>query len=264
MTGVVQAFRPAAIAAQSQTPSARTTPKPAARPGWTPPRTAWGDPDLTGTYTSDNSIGVPFERPPQFAGRAELTDQELAEKERANVEQIAKDDNPRPESEFAADAAANNAPRHWLERPARPSRATSMVVDPPDGRVPPMTPDAQRRLAERRALRLGHGESDSYEYHSNYDRCISRGVTSSIMPAIYGNGTSITQGPGYVVIRNEMIREVRVIPLDGRPHAGRNIRMYMGDARALGRHDARDRDDQLHEQDRHRRRRRPHRHDAPG
>ena len=213
-------------------PGAETrTAKSTARKTWSPPRTAWGDPDLSGTYTSDNSIGVPFERPAQFAGRAELNDQELAEKERANAEQIAKDNNPRAESEFAKDAAANNAPRHWLERAARPSRATSMVVDPADGRVPPLTADAQRRVAERRALRLAHGESDSYEYHSNYDRCISRGVTSSIMPAIYGNGTNIMQGPGYVVIRNEMIREVRVIPLDGRPHAGRNIRMYMGDPR---------------------------------
>lgn len=220
----------------SQTPDARTgAASPASRHpakgAWTPRHTVWGDPDVQGTYTSDNSIGVPFERPPQFAGRAELTEQEFAERERSNAEQIAKDRSERPEASFAEDAAANNAPRHWLERASTPSRATSLVVEPADGRVPPMTPDGQRRGAERRAARFAHGESDSYEYHSNYDRCITRGVTGSIMPAIYGNGTSIMQGPGVVVIRNEMIREVRVIPLDGRPHVGKNVHMYMGDPR---------------------------------
>ncbi len=203
------------------------------KPGrsWAPPRTPWGDPDLRGTYTSDNSIGVPFERPPQFAGRAELTDAEYAERERANAEQIAKDASPRPEVPFAEDAAANNAPRHWLDRPAKPSRATSLVVSPADGRIPPLTPEGQRRVAARRALRLSHGESESYEYHSNYDRCITRGVVGSILPVIYGNGTAIDQGPGFVVVRNEMIHEARVVPLDGRPHVGGSIHMYMGDPR---------------------------------
>jgi hypothetical protein len=186
---------------------------------------------LTGTYTTDDWIGVPFERPAQYAGRAVLSEEEFAARERANAEQIAKDRAEHPETSFAEDAAANNAPRHWLERPSAPSRATSIVVEPADGRVPPATPEAQQRSAQRRAARLAHGESDSYEYHSNYDRCISRGVTASMLPAIYGNGTNILQGPGYVVIRNEMIHEARVIPLDGRPHAGSRIRTYMGDPR---------------------------------
>ena len=227
---VVQVVRPALVAA-SQTTAPKVPAKTASKSGWTPPRTAWGDPDLTGTYTTDNSIGVPFERPPQYAGRAVLSEEEFAARERANAEQVAKDLGDRPESPFAQDTAANNSPRHWLDRPETPSRVTSIVVEPADGRIPPMTPEGQRRLAERRAARFAHGESDSYEYHSNYDRCITRGVVGSILPVIYGNGTNIMQGPGYVVIRNEMIHEARMVPLDGRPHAGRNIHMYMGDPR---------------------------------
>jgi hypothetical protein len=218
------------LAAQSSTQESHNTHAPKSSTKWTPPRTAWGDPDLQGTYTSDNSIGVPFERPPQFAGRTTLNDEEYAARERANAEQIAKDQSEFPETSFAQDSAANNAPRHWLDRPAKPSRASSLVVEPADGRIPPMTPEAQRLSAERRAVRVGH-EQDSYEFHSNYDRCITRGVTGSIVPVIYGNGTDIMQGPGYVVIRNEMIHEARLVPLTPRPRLGKSILQYMGDSR---------------------------------
>jgi hypothetical protein len=160
-----------------------------------------------------------------------LTDEEYAERERSNAEQVAKDLGEFPETPFAKDAAANNAPRHWLDRPAKPSRATSLVVEPADGRIPPMTPVGQERIAARQALRRVRGPSDSYTDHSNYDRCITRGVVGSILPVIYGNGTNIMQGPGYVVIRNEMIHEARMVPLDGRPHVGKGIHMYMGDPR---------------------------------
>src|SRR5262245_2353106 len=177
------------------------------------PRTPWGDPDLRGTYTSDNSIGVPFERPTQYGDRAELTDEEYAAKVSANEEQLAKDENPQPESEFSAeDPSAINASRHWLERPETPSRATSLVVDPPNGRLPELTAAGQQRLAERRARR-GRGLPASYTDFTNYDRCLTRGLVGSIVPVIYGNGTQIVQAPGVVVIRNEMIHEARVIPL---------------------------------------------------
>jgi hypothetical protein len=193
------------------------------------PRTSWGDPDLQGVYTSDNSIGVPFERPTQFGTRAELTAEEYEQRVAANDQQVAKDQNPSPESEFSADdPAAINASRHWLERPENPSHATSLVVDPTDGRVPALTPAAERRAAARRRA---PGPPSSYTDFSNYDRCISRGVTGSIVPVIYGNGTAILQAPGVVVIRNEMIHEARVVPLDGRPHAGRGVQMWMGDSR---------------------------------
>jgi hypothetical protein len=193
-------------------------------------RTPWGDPDLQGTYTTDNSIGVPLERPEQFGTRAVLTDEEYAARVSANDAQVAKDENPQPESEFAEDSAANNAPRHWLERPAKPSRATSLIADPPNGRIPALTPEGEQRVAARRAERR-RGSPSSYTDFSNYDRCISRGVAGSVLPAIYGNGTKIVQAPGYVVIQNEMIHETRVVPLDGRPHVGAGVREWMGDSR---------------------------------
>jgi hypothetical protein len=193
-------------------------------------RTAWGDPDLRGTYTTDNSIGVPLERPTQFGTRAQLTDEEYAARVSANDVQVAKDKNPLPESEFAEDSAANNAPRHWLERPANPSHATSLIVDPPDGRIPALTPEGEKLAAERRGQR-NRGLPASYKDFSNYDRCISRGVAGSLLPAIYGNGTRIEQAPGYVVIQNEMIHEARVVPLDKRPHVGAGVREWMGDSR---------------------------------
>jgi hypothetical protein len=193
-------------------------------------RTAWGDPDFQGTYTTDNSIGVPLERPTQFGMRATLTDEEYAARVSANAVQVAKDENPQPESEFAEDSAANNAPRHWLERPAKPSHATSLIVDPPDGRIPALTPEGERLVAARRGAGR-RGSPSSYTDFSNYDRCISRGVAGSVLPAIYGNGTKIVQSPGYVVIQNEMIHEARVIPLDRRAHVGSGVREWMGDSR---------------------------------
>ena len=196
-----------------------------------PPRTPWGDPDLRGTYTSDNSIGVPFERPAQFGTRAQLTDEEYAARVSSNDEQVAKDKNPLPESEFSAeDPAAINASRHWLERPEMPSRATSMVVDPPNGRLPALTPAGEQRQVERRAART-RGLPASYKVFTNYDRCITRGATGSILPVIYGNGTQIVQAQGVVVIRNEMIHEARVVPLDDSPRPGRNVRLWLGVSR---------------------------------
>jgi hypothetical protein len=199
--------------------------------GWTPPRTSWGEPDLRGTYTSDNSIGVPFERPPQYGERAVLSDEEFANRDKANAEQLAKDNAEVPEVPFEKDEAGNNSPRHWLERGVKPSKATSIVIDPPDGRIPPLTPEGERRQAQLRAQRF-RGDGDTYSDHSNYDRCITRGVVGSILPVIYGNGSNIVQGPGYVVIRNEMIHEARLVPIDRKsPRLGKNIHMYMGDPR---------------------------------
>jgi hypothetical protein len=202
----------------------------AAQKASTPPKTPWGEPDLRGTYTSDNFIGVPLERPARFGNRATLTDEEFAAREKANLEQVAKDQSVTPESKFEEDEAANNAPRHWLERGTRLSRATSLIIDPADGRLPPLTPDGERRQGSNRA-RFAL-QNDAAEFHSYYDRCITRGVISSILPAIYGNGTRIEQGPGVVVIRNEMIHEARVVPIDSRaPRLGKNIHLYMGDPR---------------------------------
>ena len=117
-------------------------------------------------------------------------------------------------------------------------------------KAPGMTPQAQKREAAIAALndaRNGEGRADSWLDRSMYDRCITRGLPGSMMPAIYGNAYQIVQAPGYVAIRYEMIHETRVIPLDGRPHVGPAIREIPGRrARALGRQHARRRDDQLH------------------
>jgi hypothetical protein len=108
-----------------------------------------------------------------------------------------------------------------------------LVVDPPDGKIPPMTQSGQARIAARAAARraLGHGPSDSWEDRSYYDRCITRGLPGSMIPAIYGNSYEIVQSPGFVAITYEMIHETRIIPLDGKPHVGSKIASYMGDAR---------------------------------
>jgi hypothetical protein len=212
-----------AQAPASPKPAVRSTPATAGK-------TPWGEPDLRGTYTTDNSIGIPFERPPQYGDRPVLTDAEFEAREKANLEQIAKDNSERPETAFEQDEAANNAPRHWLERGTKLSHASSLVIDPPNGRLPALTADGQRRVALNRA-RFAQ-QNDAAEFHSYYERCITRGVISSILPAIYGNGTRIEQGPGVVVIRNEMIHEARVIPIDSKaPRLGKNIHLYMGDPR---------------------------------
>jgi hypothetical protein len=193
-------------------------------------RTPWGDPDLQGTYTTDNWIGVPFQRPERYGESELLPEAEYAARVDANDEQIEKDLAPEPESEFSTDDPASiNAPRHWLERAEMPARANSLVVDPPNGRLPALTPEGERMQAERR--RQLRNPPQSYTDFSIYNRCITRGLTGSIIPVIYGNGTEIHQAPGLVVIRNEMIHEARLIPLDGGPHAPAAIKMWMGDSR---------------------------------
>jgi len=206
-------------------------PKPtkAAAKKYTVPRTPWGDPDLQGIWPSTHMLGVPFERPANLAGRAELSDEEVAQREEQLRRQAEADNEefvaPRP----GGAAAGTGPPNHWGER-GRPQRQTALIVEPADGRMPPMTPDGQRRNA---AVKTSFNDVvyASPEDFSYYDRCISRGVMGSIMPVIYNNGNQIFQTPGQVVIRYEMIHETRVIPLDGRPHAGSRLRSYMGDSR---------------------------------
>ncbi len=194
---------------------------------WTPPKTPWGDPDLQGIWPSTDMIGVPMQRDAKLGDRTVLTDEEFAQREtqskrqaEADRELFAKENTP----------VGINPPGYWIER-GKPNRQTSLVVDPPDGRIPPLTPEGKKQADDRAELRKQRGPSDSWEDHSLYDRCISRGVMGSILPVIYNNGNEISQTPGLVVIRYEMIHEARIIPLDGRPHAPPDIRSYMGDPR---------------------------------
>jgi hypothetical protein len=213
-------------------------------------KTPWGDPDLQGTWTSDDTWGVPFERPKNFGTRATLTEDELKARQKtvSNSEEFvetgganhspakaqldAKEKGeapPAPQGRFARGVDSAPVPGHWGEFARRPSHQTSQIVDPPDGRLPPLTPEAQAKLDAKMKVRR-EAIPASYTNWSYYDRCITRGVAGSILPVIYGNGLEIVQTPGYVAIRYEMVHDVRIIPTDGRPHLSSNIRSYMGDA----------------------------------
>jgi hypothetical protein len=211
----------------------QTTARPQPK-AWTPPKTTWGDPDLQGTWTSDDLRDVPFERPAQFGTRRYLNEDELAARAKQVDELLTEvvGKGVRPNSGYWARQQGVNAaaaPAWFQEFSRRASRQTSLVVDPPDGRIPALTKEAQQQRAALAPIR--NRRPESWTDRSMYDRCITRGVAGSAFPAIYGNGTEIVQAPGMVAIRYEMIHETRLIPLDGRPHAGANLRTYMGDAR---------------------------------
>jgi len=217
---IALAFAPIAAQTPASKPPARTTKI------YVPAKTAWGDPDLQGVYTNKDESGIPFERPVQFEGKKleDVDDSEFTELLRQ-----------RSEATLARAPSAGGetgaGPIHWYENyNAKNSRAW-LVVEPADGRIPPTTPDADKRAAARAASRTGRGPADSFEDRSLYDQCITRGLPGSMMPAIYGNSYQIHQGPGFVALRYEMIHETRIVPLDGRPHVGAGIRTYMGDAR---------------------------------
>jgi hypothetical protein len=194
---------------------------------FTPPLTPWGDPDVSGVYSNSDETGIPFERPEEFAGRRleEFTPEEMArinaERQKQTVER-----NPTL-SEFPG----ATSPMHWFENYNAANSRPWMVTDPADGKVPPQTAEAKAREAARAAARRGHGPADSWEDRSLYDRCITRGIPGSMMPAIYGNSYRIHQSPGFVTITYEMIHDTRVIPLDQRPHLPASMRSYLGDAR---------------------------------
>jgi hypothetical protein len=194
---------------------------------WSPPKTPWGDPDFQGTWTSDDCIRTPMNRPANLGDRLYYTEQELADRENQIVKQKERDS-----QEFVApdQRVGTGPPNHWGDRAKRPCKQTSLVVDPPNGRMPDLLPEAKTRPIPEGAG-INNPKADSYKDFSYYIRCISRGVTGSILPVVYGNGQQIVQAPGYVTIFEEMVHEARVIPLNGRPHAGPNIRSYMGDSR---------------------------------
>jgi hypothetical protein len=237
------AAKPAPAAAKDSTSSDRP---------FVAPKTPWGAPDLEGTWTSDDTWGVPFERPKNFGTRATLTEDELKAREKnvqrsaefvdtgggpnahspavAELEAKEKGEKvtPAPKGRFGSGVDAAPVPGFWGEFARRASHQTSQVVDPPDGRIPPITPEAKALLDAKMKLRR-EPIPGSWLNWSDYDRCITRGVAGSILPVIYGNGLEIVQAPGYVAIRYEMVHDVRIIPTDGRPHISADIKSYMGD-----------------------------------
>jgi hypothetical protein len=185
----------------------------------TVPRTPWGHPDLQGLWT--NSTITPLERPATYSGREFLTEQEA----RALDEAAAVRYDQRSNGIADVDAAYN---QFWWERGNTvASRRTSLIVDPPDGRVPALTSEGQKRASEVSA-RL-RGEAAGPEDRNLAERCITRGAPK--LPGGYNNNFQIVQTPDYVAIMQEMIHEVRIIPLDGRPHLPQNVRSWLGDSR---------------------------------
>jgi hypothetical protein len=224
----------AALVALAVTPLAGQS----AKKTYKTPRTAWGDPDLQGVWPSTDMVGTPLQRAASFGERNLLTDDEFKARQAAAARQNDEDNAEfnieavTPEQEARGTVGGPvSPPPHWLER-GKPSYQASLIVDPPDGRMPPQTAEATQRMLALRDARVGRGPADSYEDRSLYDQCITRGVLGSILPVIYNNGNHIIQAPGVVVLRNEMIHETRFFYLDGRPHVSSKIRSYMGDSRA--------------------------------
>jgi hypothetical protein len=205
----------------------------AAQVRYAPKRTAWGDPDLQGTYTNKHELNTPFERPAEFDGRRveDVTGAELAAVLKRRQQLIVGRQVGVGPPQFRDPVDATKSSRAWS------------VVDPSDGKIPPMTPEARRRVAPyevtldvvnsrpKSGSSFGDGPFDGPENLSLYDRCITRGLPGSMQPFILGNSYQFVQTPGYVAIRYELLHDARVIPLDGRAHLAKSIRLELGDAR---------------------------------
>jgi hypothetical protein len=182
------------------------------------PKTPWGDPDLQGVWSSDDTGGIPLSRPQALGTQLYQTDEQFAARQK-QVESGVKN------AEGAIGSFRGDFAR-------RAFRQTSIVVDPPDGRMPAYTPEAEKRRAPRDQGTFGNGPFDTVQDFTLYDRCITRGIVGSVLRVVYGNGNRIVQAPGMVAISYEMIHDTRVFYTDGRPHLSPSIRQYLGDARA--------------------------------
>src|SRR5207237_6514859 len=184
------------------------------------PRTPDGKPDLQGVWNFRTA--TPLERPPEFAGREFLTDEDVA-----NIEQRARDvlRNGCPDG-----LLMNTAPA-YLDYGTRVvgSRRSSLIIDPPDGRRPAMTPEARKRLANVLAARGNPAGPDSLD---PWDRCITRGLPVVMLPSAANNYVEIVQHPRYVVILTEMIHEARIVPLDDQPFPPPDVNAWIGYSRA--------------------------------
>ena len=182
---------------------------------YTVPRTPWGTPDFQGMWTGDAAHGIPLERPEDLAEVAVLTpEQAAARRERGTLGSI-----------WGYEAEWRDTTLGYVK--SAPSRQVAMVIDPPDGRIPPRTPEGEGLLAAARAARrpLAEGPEDL----SSWVRCITRSLVPT--PGVYNNGMQIVQGPNHVALQREMIHETRVIPTDASPHLGPDVSSWLGDAR---------------------------------
>lgn len=191
-------------------------------PSWQQPVTAWGDPDLQGMWPIQHMTMTPLERPPEFGTRAVLTDEEFAARTEAIDERNAAYDEEIDQSQMGMG--------HWREAGQVPQRQASLIVDPPDGRLPALTPAGRAKSDTMRSSWMDI-PFDHYTDFDSWDRCITRGMPPSMMPMQYNNGIEIIQSPGFVVIRLEMIHETRIVPVDGRPSLDPAIVQWMGESR---------------------------------
>ena len=226
--GIGVALLTASLVAQA--PSPKSVEK-----AYAAPKTSWGEPDLQGTWTSQAELGVPFERAAAFGTRQSLTDEEFAQRERQEQAQLkndAADFDPTTAdiSRAGQVGSATSPPPTWLER-GKASRRTSLVIDPPDGRIPTTSPAGVQRQRAAGLGALDNGPFDGPENMGLYQRCITRGVPGAMFPAVYNANTRIVQGPGFVAVTYEMIHETRVIPTTAQPHLNAHFRSYLGDSR---------------------------------
>jgi hypothetical protein len=188
---------------------------------WKQPRTAWGDPDLQGTWPVVHLISVPLERPKQYGERLHFTEEEMAVQRKA-VEAR----NKRYQEEDAQDRIGMG---HWAEVTELPTQ-TSLLVEPKDGRLP-----AQTDLGKQRSAQMGsswnHKVFDSVADFDTWDRCITRGLPASMFPFQYNNGLQILQSPGHVVINMEMIHEARIVPLGKVRPLDSEVKQWLGASR---------------------------------
>ena len=200
---------------------------------YNPARTPWGDPDLQGVW--NDATSTPLQRPGAVGSKAVLGDEEAAEFQQQLAHDLTRD-----RRDGGNDADVNRAyNEHWMDArrlKITADRRTSLIVDPPDGRIPPLvplSPEGQRAREARAAAgaRFAAGLPDDFTDMSLPVRCIIRTDSLPYLPTIYNNDFQIFQSPGYVTIAPEMIHSARIIPLDGRPHLGKNLRQWLGDSR---------------------------------
>ena len=204
-----------AIAADQ--PAAKTKPAKA----WTPPKTPWGDPDLRGTWPLDELGRTPQQRPPQYGDRLYLTDEEYNKAMAAAQAGLKAAENEEKVNKLGGG--------HWFEGGV-PLRQTSLIVEPKNGRLPPLT-DKGKQLAATMKSSWTETVFETPDDFNSLDRCITRGLPSSMIPFPYNNGVRIFQSPGYVVIQLEIVHETRIIPLDGRPQLPSHMQTWLGSSR---------------------------------
>jgi hypothetical protein len=187
-----------------------------------PKKTAWGDPDLRGNWPIDSIGGLPLQRTVAQGNRVWLSDDEY---------KVVKERMEKSANAAAAETKANKLGMgNWVEMTGA-GRRTSLLVDPPNGRLPELTPEGKHLQSIGRSSWVAKQTFDWVTDFDSWDRCITRGFPASMLPFRYNNGIEIFQAPGYVVVDLEMIHDSRIIPLDGRPMPPGSVTNWMGESR---------------------------------